>query len=249
MKIGALGLVTVAIGVALSSTGLVGIGAFWVVMGVVGHTLRPRMVLSKTETSAPPRKKILLGVAVMLAVGIPSLVVGILSLGIDGGDSAWRWLPIGVGIVAAGFGASTALLLGAASGLSAATGADKAKVPATVWVRSMQETGTFVNERPRLEFELRVEPDPGSGMAGFEVTKKATVPFTAMGSLRVGDGFRAEVVGPDDADAMDIDWDSPVGGATGDVSERLAELDRLLKDEQITGDEYRTQRQRILGSL
>ena len=210
MKLGALGLVTVAIGVALSSVGLAGIGAYWVVMGGIAHTLRPRLTAKAPESARPERGNFALGVLVLLAVGIPSLVVGILALGIDEADSAWRWLPLVVGVVATGFGAISGTLYAAGAGLSATTGATGGSIPATVWIRSVKETGQFINERPRLEFVLRVQPDAGTGIAEYDATKRATVPFTALAYLRVGDGFRAHVTGPNDPDAMTIDWDQPV---------------------------------------
>jgi hypothetical protein len=213
MKLGALGLVTVAIGVALSAVGLVGIGAYWVVMGGIAHTLRPRLTAKGPEGARPHSGNFALGVLVLLAVGVPSLVVGILGLGIDDGDSAWRWLPLVVGVVATGFGAISAILYAAGAGLATATGDTGGSIPATVWIRSVKETGQFINERPRLEFVLRVQPDEGSGIVEYDATKRATVPFTAMAYLRVGDGFRAHVTGPDDPDAMTIDWDSPVSSS------------------------------------
>lgn len=215
MKLGALGAVTVVIGVVLSSVGLVAIGAYWVVMGGIAHLLKPRLTTKTPEGATPDKGNFLLGVGVLLAVGIPSLVVGILALGIDDGDAAWRWLPIGVGALATFFGGGSGLLYLLGSGITAAgdLGGGPPTVPATIWIRSMQETGTFVNERPRIEFVLHVEPDTETEVAAYDVTKKATVPFTALGSLRVGEGFRATVVGPEHPETMDIAWDQPVSGA------------------------------------
>lgn len=214
MKLGALGLVTVVIGVVLSSVGLVGIGALWVLMGVVGVALKPRLTATAQEGAAPDGRRFALGTVVLLVVGVPSLMVGILGLGIAEQDAAWRWLPIGVGVLAAGIAVVSGLLYGAGAGLSAATGAGSTTVPATLWIRSVKETGQFVNERPRMEFVFRVEPDPGSGVAGYDAAKRATVPFTALAYLRVGDGFHAKVAGPDDPESMTIDWDSPVSATT-----------------------------------
>lgn len=199
MKLGALGLVTVAIGVAVSASGLVGIGAFWVVMGAVVRTL-----------ATPERPKYWLGQFLLIGVGIPSLVIGILELGIAEADSAWRWLPIAVGVVTTGFAVLSGLMYAAGAGLATATGDTGGSIPATVWIRTMKETGQFINERPRIEFVLRVQPDAETEIAEYDATKRATVPFTAMAYLRIGDGFRAHVAGPEDPDAMTIDWDSPV---------------------------------------
>lgn len=78
-----------------------------------------------------------------------------------------------------------------------------------------------------------------------------------MGSLRVGEGFRATVAGPDDPTSMDISWDQPVGrpavgpagGVAADASARLEVLDRLRSEGRITAEEHAAQRARILESL
>jgi hypothetical protein len=122
MKLAALGVATLVIGVAVSAVGLVGIGVFWIAMGAIARTLRPQLTAKAPEGQVPDSRNFALGVAIMIAVGSPSLVVGILGLGIDDGDSAWRWLPLGVGIVATGFGALSGLLYALGFGLTAATG-------------------------------------------------------------------------------------------------------------------------------
>jgi hypothetical protein len=202
------------------------------------------------------------GTALWLVIGVPSVAVGAFGIGIGAEHSEWRWLPIAVGGFALAIGVISALLYGAGSVALAADPGGSADEPATVWIRKVTETGTFVNERPRLAFELRVEPDASTGLASYETTKKATVPFTAMGSVRVGDGFRATVVGPEKPTAMDIDWSTPVSArgssdgsatagspASADVSDRLDQLERLHRDAKITVTEYQAQRERILGSL
>jgi hypothetical protein len=278
MKLAALGVVTAGIGIALSLPGLVGIGVFWVLIGLVARAYKERLRQATPDpvgnAGAPasgikPKPTVdgrtfMLGTLLWLAIGVPSLAVGLFELGIDAEHAEWRWLPIAVGGIALGIGVLGAILYGAGTvALAAADGAGTADKPATIWIRKVTETGTFVNERPRLAFELRVEPDAGTGLASYDVTKKATVPFTAMGSLRVGDGFRAVVVGPDKPTSMDIDWASPVPAATtrdetreptsdsgsSDVAGRLEELDRLHQEAKITDSEYQAQRDRILGSL
>jgi hypothetical protein len=262
MKLAALGVVTIAIGIALSLPGLVGIGAFWVVMGLVAREYRNRLQerTPATDPAVPPGargrlpvdgKSFAVGTALWLAIGVPSVAVGAFGIGIGSAHDGWRWLPIVVGGLALAIGVIGGLMYGLGSAVLATDAGVHADKPATVWIRKVTETGTYVNERPRLEFELHVEPDPGTGLAAYDTTKKATVPYTAMGSLKVGDGFRAEVVGPDKPTAMDIDWASPVtgGGSAEDLSARLDELERLHRDAKITDEEYRAQRQRILGSL
>jgi hypothetical protein len=264
MKLAVVGVLTVGFGVALGIPGLIGIGAWWIPTGLLvrahGQRLRDAQgdsgragVGSVAQVSSEVRaldgKTFAVGTVLLLAVGLPSLAVGILELGIDPEDASWRWLPIAIGALTTGIALVSGLMYAAGAGLSAAAdAAGVPEVPATVWIRSLKETGTFVNERPRLEFELSVEPDESSGVAPYEVTKKATVPFTAMASLRVGDGFEALVVGPEKPTAMTIDWDAPVTGS-GDVGSRLEALEQLRRDAKISDAEYDAQRQRILGSL
>jgi hypothetical protein len=265
MKLAALGVVTVGIGIALSQPGLIGVGALWIVLGLVARQYKNRLDeraapnAAPVTTTPPPSKRRLpvdggtfaLGTAIWLAIGIPSVAVGVFTIGIDEAHAGWRWLPIVVGGVALVIGVLGGLMYGAGGVALAADRNADADKPATLWIRKVTETGSYVNERPRLEFVFHVEPDPGTGVAAYEVTKKATVPYTAMGSLTVGDGFRATVVGPDEPTAMQIDWSSPVtaGGSTDDVSARLDELDRLHHEAKITDEEYQAQRGRILGSL
>lgn len=245
MKLAAVGIAAAVLGVVLGIPGLIGIGAFWVVMGLV--------VRSQAETLTSLKAKKIDGktfarsTALLLAAGLPALAVGILEIGFPAEHTDWRWLPIIVGGLAVGFGVLGAALFLTGSAIEANTDAGKATIPATITIKSMRETGTYINERPRLEFDLLVEPDKTSGVAPYDVTKKATVPVTAFGSLRVGDGFKALVAGPESPTAMEIHWDQPVSGA--DVATRLEQLDRLRRDAKISEEEYETQRQRILDSL
>jgi len=257
MKLAALGVVTIGIGVVLSIPGLVGIGAFWVVMGFLirTHGLNIKDLQAKAKDDAEKkaavldRKTFTIGTALFIALGVPSLLVGILELGIDVDDANWRWLPVVVGGYALFIGVVGAFLYLAGSAIETA-GGPPPTIPATLWIKAVKETGTYINERPRLEFTFQVEPEASSGVAAYEVAKKATVPFTAMGSLKVGDGFAALVAGPEHPTSMEIAWDEPVGTATeGDVAERLAALDQLKADGAVSEDEYRSQRERILGSL
>lgn len=219
MKLAVLGAVTAGIGIALAIPGLTWIGAYWVLLGLPAR-IHGRRILDAREgdDGATPQvggRAFATGTALLLAVGVPALVVGVLELGFPVDDVAWRWLPIVVGGVATGIAVVSSVLYLTGRAIDAGTAA--ATTPATIWIRSMSETGTFINERPRLEFELLVEPDPATGIAPYEVTKKATTPFTALGSLQVGAGFRALVVGPTDPAAMTIQWDQPVPGPAGET--------------------------------
>lgn len=256
MKLAALGVVAIGIGAVLSIPGLVSIGAFWIAMGflVRTHGLNIKDLQARAKDDAEKkaavvdRRTFTISTILFITLGVPSLLVGILELGISAEDSGWRWLPIAVGSYALFIGVVGGLLFLAGSAIDSSAGPPPA-IPATLRIRKVTETGTYINERPRLEFELQVEPEPGSGLAAYEVTKKATVPFTAMGSLKVGDGFKALVVGPDDPTAMEIHWDQPVTDSSGDVPGRLAALDQLKSDGKVTDEEYQAQRDRILGSL
>jgi hypothetical protein len=268
MKLAALGLVTVGIGLVLGVPGLSGIGLFWVGMGFPvrahGRKLQALRATSSDGTPEPGARaptpgvdgrSFALGTLLWMVLGVPSLVVGLLEIGISAEHQEWRWLPLIVGGFALGIGVIGAVLylLGSAV-LAVGSGGRTPDVGAVVWIQAMRETGTYVNERPRLEFDFRVEPDPVTGAASYEVTKKATVPATAMAGLRVGSGFRALVAGSEAPTAMEIQWDQPVSGddptrPAPDVSDRLDRLEVLYRDGKVTQTEYETQRQRILGSL
>lgn len=264
MKLALLGVIAAAIGVALGIPGLIGIGVYWVLLGPVMrlHGLRFKEQVEASRAKAPEGRKVApsidgktfaLGTLLFAALGIPSLVVGIGEIGFPVEHADWRWFPLAVGIYAVGFGGIGAVLylLGSAAEKYVESGPQKT-VPATLWIVSVKETGQYINERPRLEFVFRVEPDAGASVAPYEVTKKATTPFTAMAHLRPGDGFRAMVAGPEEPTAMDIAWDEPVPGTNTDgqeVSDRLAALDRLREEAKISEDEYHAQRSRILDSL
>jgi hypothetical protein len=279
-KLAVLGVATLVLGVVQDIAGLMAVGGLWIVLTPLGWWHRRRFQAARDEAAREaegrrardgdgdrPRgvdgRMIAEGSLVMLAVGLPALAVGVFELGIDDGDSAWRWLPLAVGGFATGIAVVSALLYAFGAGLSASAGPGPGSGrPAKVTIRSVRETGTFVNERPRMEFGFLVEPD---GLPSYEVTKKATVPFTAMGSLRVGDGFRARVIGPDKPTAITIEWEHPVAGVGGgpdggpgvdgtdvadiDVAARLDRLDALRTSDQISTAEYEAQRRRILDSL
>lgn len=215
MKLAVLGVVAGVIGLALGVPGLIGVGASWVLLGPVMRLHGKRLKsLQTSPPTGPPTidgRTFAFGTLLWALLGVPSLLVGILEIGIDGEHAAWRWLPIAVGGLALGIGGIAAVLylLGGAA-LAVAQRGPTPSVPATLWIRSVRETGTFVNERPRLEFAFQVAPDASTGVAAYQTTKKATVPFTALGGVRVDDGFRALVAGPEHPTSMEIHWDQPV---------------------------------------
>lgn len=257
MKLAVLGGVTIVIGLALTETGLLAVGALWVLLGPIMRRHGRKLGELKGASGQPAidGRTFATGTLLWLVLGVPSLLVGLLELGITPEHTGWRWLPLVVGGLALGIGGLGGLMYVVGSGVAAvAKQSPSPTVPATMRIRSVKETGTFINDRPRLELELLVEPEPGSGLVPYEVTKRATVPYTALGSLTVGDGFTALVAGPENPTAMDIHWDRPIARRSssvpsGEVSARLEELDRLQRAGQVTEEEYRTQRERILGSL
>jgi hypothetical protein len=219
MKLAALGVIAAAIGVALGLPGLVGIGAWWVLLGPVmrQHGKQLQEAQKASPDGKPPvgTRTFAYGTLLWALLAVPSLLVGILEIGIDAEHAGWRWLPIAVGAIAIAIGGLAAVLYLLGSGIQAVrgqAGTATPAIPATLLIRSVRETGTFINERPRMEFVFDVEPDAGTGMAAYEATKKATVPYTALAYLRVGDGFKALVAGPDDPTSMEIHWDQPVSG-------------------------------------
>lgn len=162
MKLAALGLVTAGIGIALSVPGLAWIGVLWVALGWRVRRHGKQVEERSASGATVDRRAFAVGTLLFLAIGVPSLVVGIGGFGFDAEHDAWRWLPIVVGALTVGIavlGGVLYLVGGAALAVSD--------------------------------------------------TSKATVPAT-LGSLRVGDGFRALVEGPDDPTAMEILWDEPV---------------------------------------
>ena len=60
-------------------------------------------------------------------------------------------------------------------------------VEALAIVTSIHDTGTTINDNPRVKLTLNVQPD---GAAAFEVTKKVTV--SRVNLPRIGDPFRVK---------------------------------------------------------
>lgn len=242
------GPVAMVLGVWRSSLGLTVVGLLWFVLSFAchrhGRTLRAAMK-EKSDPSGVTVPMVVTGAVLYLCAGVPAIVVGLTQWEIS--DPDLRWIPIVIG------GAVTALallstglyLLG--SGLQAVVG-EPPTVPATIAVVSSRQTGTYINEMPRIEFVLDVTPEGGTT---YQVTKKATVPFTAIGAIQPGCGFRAKVVGPEDPTNMEIDWESPVGAATPTepLADRLKELDTLRDQGLVTEAEHAEQRRRLLDSL
>jgi hypothetical protein len=202
-------------------------------------------------TSADPHPLIsmLVLAGINLACGLSAMAVGYFQLGFDAGHATWHWLPLVAGIPPTALAVIGLAMYGLGAAATATVG-EPPTIAAVLVIRSVRDTGVYVNEKPRLEFDLEVRPE---GMQPYRVTKRATVPFAALAHLRVGDGFRATVAGPGDPTNMDIDWAAPVP-ATGPVpddepAQRLRQLEELLRQGLVTEAEYRSQRARIIGSV
>lgn len=271
MKLAVLAVPTLVLGYVMDVPGLVIAGGWWIFTGLLVRWHAKRIDAKRADQKTQAEisgsanldpvvggLQLAFGNALLLLIAVPSLLIGILPYGIDDEHLGWRWLPIGVGAIAAVLVLLSLLMLASGTRVNAEgtvhTGGDK---PATIIIRSVRDTGVKVNQQPRLKFELTVQPD---GMSPYAVTKKATVPFAALGSLRPGDGFRALVAGPDKPQEMQIDWETRVTAADAssgtaehsadaDPKARLDSLDQLRRDGHITDDEYDTQRRRILNSL
>ncbi len=245
-----LGPVAMIVGAWRSSPGLVVVGMIWLAVAVpaTAHSRRVRAALeasrSAPEPASPPvpLKTVLTGTALFLAAGAPAVVVGLTRWRLD--DPELRWLPLVVGAVISVLAVVSALLFLLGSGIASVAGPTPT-VPARLVVVSARETGTYVNERPRLELVLDVAPDGGPT---YRVTKKATVPHTALADVRPGGVLRALVVGPEEPTSMEIDWQSGQS-APAEPADRLRRLDALKADGLVSDDEYADERRRILDAL
>jgi hypothetical protein len=269
VKLALLGAAVLALGLVLSVPGLLAAGGLWIVTGPLlrafarqreadGTASRSRVAVAGVqgiaEEPAVEGRSFALGILLLLAIGLPSLALGIFEIGFPEPERAWRFVPIAIGGLVTALAVVSGGLMAIGSGMevlgsglqTTAKAIGAPEHPATITIRSARETGTYINNRPRLEFELTVEPD---GQPAYEVTKQATVPHTALGSIRAGDGFRALVL-PEKPTVMEIDWDSPIpGSGKGDASERVAELEELRRTGKISAEEFERHRQRILGSI
>ena len=136
MKLAALGAVVAILGVVLGIPGLVAAGAIWVVLGPIArlHGSRideaQRAQRDRALAAGGPEPKprmgggaFALGTLILLAIGLPSLALGLLEIGFAEDDGAWRWVPIVVGGLITGLAVVSALFLLAGAGLEAAAGA------------------------------------------------------------------------------------------------------------------------------
>lgn len=242
-----LGPLALVAGIVQSSVGLEVVGGLWSVMGLVFYRYaKSRSRTGDEQPAQPGMRDIVSGAVLMLLAGLPALVVGIVKWRIE--EPHWYLLPLAVGAALTALAVLSTALYALGSGISAVAG-EPPTVPATLVVVSSEQTGTYINEMPRIEFVFDVTPNGG---ATYRVTKKATVPFTALGSVQPGGRFTALVVGQADPTNMDIDLASATGGtASADepLADRLRELDKLRDQGLVSEAEHAEQRQRLLDSL
>lgn len=257
MKIAAFGVIAVAVGIGVGVDGLILAGGLWIVLGALAWMLVGRHARARRRSSgdpavdelqrqreAEPAWRYPVGITLVFAIGLGSLAIGLLGVGFEDG-SGWRWVPVAVGALATVIAAINLVARLSGVDLEKAAKAGEPQLAATVTIESKHQTGVYINEQPRIEFDLLVEPE---GLPSYRVKKKATVPHTALSDIGIGDGFEARV-DPEDEDRIAIDWDAPIEGDATDPGTRLERLDDLRRRGLIDADEYEAQRRRIVGSI
>jgi len=108
-------------------------------------------------------------------------------------------------------------------------------------VTELRDTGVTINNNPRVEVRIRVEPD---GEAPFEVARKVTVSRVAFPRA----GERVEIAyDPDDHDRFTFRLaDLADDGAGPDRLEQLARLGELRESGVLTEEEFAAEKARIL---
>lgn len=256
MKLAILGAAAIVAGLVAGIDGLVYVGGAWFVGGailrlVVGSPddLEPIDGASATWSTAYGGKR---GFAVVLSIvlGVATVAIGLVPIGFES-DEPWRWVVVALGGLMAGVQLLALLMFSAGSGLQAVTGhVGDPDHPATITLDAVSETGVYINERPRLELSLTVEPD---GAEPYPITIKQVVGHAELGSLRPGERYRG-LVDLERPDAVRIDWHEIVSEPVSDDVERdpaarLARIDRLRDDGVITAAEHADARQNIIDSL
>lgn len=127
-----------------------------------------------------------------------------------GGFVFWRTIPeIWIGQIWMAVAAFLALLY-----IWMTVRANRATKLATTGVRGraqvleMTQTGTYINNQPRVKMRLKIE---APGVTPFEVTDTVTVPLIALGSLQPGRPLTV-VLDPADPQKYVIDWGGNSGG-------------------------------------
>jgi hypothetical protein len=78
-------------------------------------------------------------------------------------------------------------------------------LPGTADILQVSQTGTYVNNQPRVHFRLRIQ---AQGVTPFETEKTVTVPQIALGALTSGRPLTV-YLDPVDHNKFAIDWFGP----------------------------------------
>lgn len=253
MKLAALGVIAVVVGLVGDVDGLVLTGAIWIPGGLIirlvhGPIDRDREIKPTWRDAFGGRRGAASGL--LIVVGIASVVIGAVPIVFEPSE-AWRWIPVAVG----GFAAGTQLLalagFGLGSGLQAITGnVGDPTHPAHITLDAIDETGVRINDQPRLAMDLTVEPQ---GRAAYQVTIKQVVALSELGAARVGTTYRG-LVDLEVPEGVRIDWhdvvdDGSAGGSAESVEQRLRRVDQLLGSGAISPEEHAAARRNILDDL
>ncbi len=152
-------------------------------------------------------------------------------------------------------GVAAFLLILYASMLRRANRADalrRSGIPGRAVIKSMVQTGTYVNQQPLVKLDFEVQPE---GLPAYELKKRLVVPQIALGQLGIGNALPVHL-DPNDRNEIAIDWGAPAAPTTEpgtqrsrDPSERLEELKRLRDDGAITAQDYESKKAEILSEI
>jgi hypothetical protein len=137
-------------------------------------------------------------------------------------------------------------------------------LPGTARVLEMTQTGVYINENPQVKMKLHIE---ATGIAPYDIEKKATVPLIALGALGSGRPLTL-FVNPNDHNDVFIDWSgqaaASVAGPPQDATvsagvdggdderpgvDRLMDLQKMRDKGLISEAEFEETKARILKSL
>jgi len=139
-------------------------------------------------------------------------------------------------------------------------------VPAMATLVSARDTGTLINNQPRLELELEIRPE-GGGLEPYRLTTKRVVGFGSLGSMVPGAMFPISVdpQRPDKFEFIDPAQYAALGGRSGGINgtetvahmsvdagdDRIDQLERLTalhRSGALNDSEFAAEKQRLLGS-
>ena len=127
-------------------------------------------------------------------------------------------------------------------------------IEARATITNVQDTGTTINDNPRVKLTLRVEPEGGEP---WETVKKATV--SRINIPRIGDPIKVKYFQNDpdglaiqrrtaeDLAAAQAAHEAPVATAVADPLDALKKLNDLRAAGALTDDEFAAQKAKILA--